>query len=72
MKIILWHYDNDENDDNTKRFKGKRYYLPKGVTKNYNVIITGKIFYDQPIDSDTKRYEETRKLTIGQDEDYIK
>ena len=30
----------------------------------------GKKFYDQPIDSDIKRYEEIRKLTRGQGEDY--
>ena len=35
--------------------------------KNYNVI---KNFYDQPIDSDMKRYEDIRKLTIGQGDDY--
>ena len=29
-----------------------------------------KNFYDQAIDSDIKRYEETRKLTTGQGEDY--
>ena len=27
-------------------------------------------FYDQPIDSDIKRYEEIRKLAIGQGEGY--
>ena len=26
--------------------------------------------HDQPIDSDVKRYEETRKLTTGKSEDY--
>ena len=25
-------------DDNTKRFKTPRYYLPKGIIKNYNII----------------------------------
>ena len=35
--------------------------------KNYNVI---KNFYDQPSDSDMKRYEDIRKLTIGQGDDY--
>ena len=30
----------------------------------------GKNFYDQPIDSDVKQYEEIRKLTTGQSEDY--
>ena len=31
--------------------------------KHYNVIINGKNFYDQEFDSNTKRYEEIRKLT---------
>ena len=34
------------------------------------MIINGKILYDQPIDSDIKRYEEIGKLTTGQSEDY--
>ena len=34
------------------------------------MIINGRNFYDQPIDSDIKRYEEKRKLTTGQGEDY--
>ena len=54
----------------SKRFKTKRYYLPKGIIKNYNVIINGKDFYDQAIDSDIKRYKEIIKLTTGQGEDY--
>ena len=53
-----------------KRFKTRRYSLPKGIIKNYNVIINGKNFYDQPIDSNIKRYEEIRKLTTRQGEDY--
>ena len=34
------------------------------------MIINGKNFYDQPIDSDVKLYEDIIKLTIGQGEDY--
>ena len=34
------------------------------------MIINGKNFYDQAIDSDIKRYKEIRKLTTGQGEDY--
>ena len=48
-------------DNNAKRYKARRYYLPKGVIKNYNVIINGKNFYEQPSDSDIKQYEEIRK-----------
>ena len=51
-------------------YKAKRYYLPKGIIKNYNVIINGETFFDQPIDSDIKRYEEIRKLTTKEDIDY--
>ena len=52
-------------DENSERFKAKRYYLPKGIIKNYNVIINRKSFYDQAVDSDIKQYEEIRKLTIN-------
>ena len=58
------------HDDNTKMHKGRRYYLPKGIIKNYNVIINGKNFHNQLIDPDLKRYEEIRNLTTGQGEDY--
>ena len=57
-------------DASSKRSKTRRYYLPKGIVKNCNIIINGKNFYDQEIDSDIKQYEEIRKLTTGQGEDY--
>ena len=38
--------------------KAERYYLPKGIIKNYNVIINGQNVYDQAVDSDIKRYKE--------------
>ena len=65
--FVLVH--SNQNDD-SKRFKTRKYYLPKGIIKNYNVIINGKNFYDQAIDSDIKQYKETRKLTTGEGEDY--
>ena len=57
-------------DNSVKIFNAEKYYLPKGIIKNSNVIINGKNFYDQLIDSDIKRYEEIKKLTTEQDEDY--
>ena len=65
-RLFVLVYSNEDAD--SKRFKAKRYYLPKGIIKIYNVIINGKNFYDQAIDSDIKRYEEIRKLTTGQGE----
>ena len=57
-------------DNNSRRHKGRRYYLTKIIIKNYNNIVIEKNLYDQPIDSDIKRYEEIRTLTIRQSEDY--
>ena len=41
-RLLVLVYSNQ--DDNAKRFKVKRYYLPKGIIDNYNVIISGKVF----------------------------
>ena len=68
-RLFVLVYTNEAN--NAKRFNDRKYYLPKGIIKNYNVIINGKDFYDQVIDSDIKRYKESRKLATGQGEDYI-
>ena len=61
-------YSNNENT--SARYKAFRYHLPRSIIDNYNVIINGKTNYDQPTDSDIKRYEEIRKLTTGQGENY--
>ena len=53
-------------DGNAKRYDAGSYYLPKGIIKNYNVIINRENFFDQRIDSEIKKYEEIRKLTAGQ------
>ena len=39
-RLFVLVYSN--KDDNTKKFKAKRYYLPKNRIKNYNVTISGK------------------------------
>ena len=45
--------------DNAKRYKVWSYFLTNGVFKNHNVIINKN--YDQPTDSDIKRYKDLRK-----------
>ena len=44
--------------------------MPKGIIDNYNVINNGKNVIDQANDSDIKRYQEIRKLTTREGEDY--
>ena len=48
-RLFVLVYSNQ--DDNAKTYKARRYYLPKGVIKNFNVIISTENFYYQPIDS---------------------
>ena len=59
---------NTNND--VKQFNTQKYYLQKGLSKKFSIIINEKNFYDQAIDSDIKRYKGIRKLTTGQVEDY--
>ena len=47
----------------------KRYYLPNVETKDYNVLIDGKNFFDQPIKNKV-RYENIRKIAAGQGDSY--
>ena len=46
------------------------YYLPKVEIKNYNVMIDDRNFFDQPIDSMAKTYENVRKIATVQGVDY--
>ena len=48
----------------------QKYYLPRIDLKKYNVIIDGRNFYDNPIESDIEKYRELKKVMIGKGEDY--
>ena len=47
----------------------RKYYLPRINLEKYNVIIDGRNFYDNPIESDIKKYRELKKVMIGKGED---
>ena len=48
----------------------RKYYLPRISLNKYNVIIDGRNFYDNPIESDIEKYRELKKIMIGKGEDY--
>ena len=52
------------------RTSHSNYYLPKVEIQDCNVMIDGKNFFDQPINSDLKAYENIRKIATGQGDDY--
>ena len=57
-----------ENED--KRTSYSSYYLPKVEIKDYNVVIDDKNFFDQPINSELKTYENIRKIATDKGDDY--
>ena len=59
-------------EDDAQRISKRKYYIPNVEIKNYNVMIDGKNFFDQPINSMIKTYENIRKITIGQGDDYTR
>ena len=48
----------------------QKYYLPRIDLNKYNVIIDGRNFYDNPIESNIEKYRELKKVMIGKGEDY--
>ena len=57
-------------EDDAQRTSNKRYYIPNLEIKDYNVVIDGKLFFDQPIKNNKVTYENTRKIAIGHGDDY--
>ena len=42
-------------EDDPQRISNKRHYIPNVEIKDYNVMIDGKSFFDQPIKNDKKK-----------------
>ena len=57
-------------EDDAQRTSNKRYYIPNVEIKDYNVMIDGKNFFDQPVKNDKVTYENIRKIATGQGDDY--
>ena len=57
-----------ENDDD--RTVDDQYYLPTVEIKDYNIVINGENFFDQPIKNNKVKYDNIRKIAIGQGDDY--
>ena len=56
--------------NDAQRTSNKRYYLPNVEIKDYNAMIDGKNFFDQPVNNDKVTYENIRKIATGQGDDY--
>ena len=68
--FVLAHVIADGGNDTDGIKNNRKYFLPTGEIKNYNVLIDGRNFYDQPINDIIKQYNEVRKVSAGYGDDY--
>ena len=64
--VMLYNRANGQPTRNGQQ----KYYLPRIDLEIYNIIIDGRNFYDNPIESDIEKYRELKKVMIGKGEDY--
>ena len=70
-RLFVLAFDNTENGNKkVERDVHRKYFLPKVDITNYNVLINGRNFYDQPINDQIKKYDEIRKIATGKGDNY--
>ena len=64
-RLFVLAFENDNHKISTRR-----YNLPTVEIKDYNIMINGENFFNQPIKNNKVIYENIRKIAIGQGDDY--
>ena len=67
-RLFALAYNNKEGGNKVSVDSYKKYFLPR--VKINNVEIDGRNFYDQAINDSIKQYDEIRKISTGQGDDY--
>ena len=68
--MFVLAYDNTAGKNQVSDDSFKKYFLWSVKIENYNIEIDGRNFYDQPINDSIKQYNEIRKISTGQGDDY--
>ena len=69
-RLFVLAYNNKEGDNKISVNSCKKYFLQRVKVENYNIETDGRSFYDQPINDSIKQYDETRKISTEQGDDY--
>ena len=69
-RLFVLAYDNTAGNNQVPVDSYKKYFLPRVEIKNYNIEIDGRSFYDQRINDSVRQYDEIRKVSTGQGDDY--
>ena len=67
-KLFVFPYASGNNVTDENLYK--KYFLPRNEIKNNNIEIDGRNFYGQSINDSSKQYDEIRKKSTGQGDDY--
>ena len=67
-RLFVLAYDNTDANRVTADTH-RKYFVPR-IKIEYNIEIDGRNFYDRPINDSIKQYDEVRKISIGQGDDY--
>ena len=68
-RLFIMTYSKLNNNQPTRDGQ-RKYFLPRIDLNKYNVIIDGRNFCDNPIESDIEKYRELKKVMIGKGKDY--
>ena len=69
-RLFVLAYNNATGNDPVSVDSYKKYFLSRVKVDNYNIKIDGRNFYDQPINDSIRQYDEVRKISTGQGDDY--
>ena len=69
-RLFILAYNNTAGNNQVSVDSYEKYFLPRVKIENYNIKIDRRNFYDQPINDSIKQYDEIRKISTGQNDDY--
>ena len=70
-RLSVFAFNNiNNNAHKVEKDSHRKYFSQRVDISNYNVLIDGRNFYDQPINDQIKKYDEIRKIATGKVDDY--
>ena len=69
-RLLVLAFNNTGGPNKVQTNSNRKYFLPRVNITNYNVLVDGRNFYNQPINDKIRKYDEIRKITTGKGNDY--
>ena len=69
-RLFVLACNNTAGNNQVSSYAFRKYFLPRVKIENYNIKTDGRNFYDQAINDSIKQYDEIRKISTGQGDDY--